>query len=110
MANEFGPSQRQRRKIRFTAGGAGALAVAMLLSACGSGTSTAKPGTSTTPTTSGTTAPVVKTLGNGVTKTTIKIGVGLIDYDTIKDVPDLASIRLHQQEIYEAFIKDINDR
>jgi ABC-type branched-subunit amino acid transport system substrate-binding protein len=82
----------------------------MLLSACGSGTSTAKPANSTTPTTSGTTAPVVKTLGNGVTKTTIKIGIGLIDYDTIKDVPELASIRLHQQEIYEAFIKDINDK
>ncbi|HTK17019.1 MAG TPA: ABC transporter substrate-binding protein [Acidimicrobiia bacterium] len=106
MAN--GPSRRKRRKIRFTAAGAGALAVAMVLSACGSGTSTAKPG-DTTQTTSGTTAPVVKTLGNGVTKTTIKIGIGLIDYDTIKDVPDLPSVRLHQQEIYEAFIKDINE-
>jgi len=52
---------------------------------------------------------VVKTLGNGVTAKTIKIGVGLIDYDTIKDVPDLSSIRLYQTEIYQAFIKDIND-
>jgi ABC-type branched-subunit amino acid transport system substrate-binding protein len=106
MAN--GPSRCKRRQIRFTATGAAALAVAMVLSACGSGTSTAKPG-ATTQTTSGTTAPVVKTLGNGVTAKTIKIGVGLIDYDTIKDVPDLASIRLYQTDIYNAFIKDINE-
>ena len=59
--------------------------------------------------TSGTTAPVVKTLGTGVTKRSIKLGVGLIDYDTIKDVhrprPDPAA----PEEIYTAFIKNIND-
>jgi len=99
-----------QRRIRLTAAGAGALAIALVLSACGSGTSTAKPGDgSTTPSTSGTTAAVVKTLGNGVTKTSIKLGIGLIDFDSIKDVPDLASIRLRQQEIYQAFIDYINE-
>src|SRR5580765_6814603 len=101
---------RGRRRIRWSAAGAGALAIAMVLSACGSGTSTAKPGdSSTTPTTSGTTAVVVKTLGKGVTATTVKLGIGLIDYDSIKDVPDLAEIRLHQQEIYQGFIDYINE-
>jgi len=99
----------ERRNIRMTAAAAGALAVALVLSACGSGTSTAKPQASTTPSTSGTTAPVVKTLGNGVTAKEIKIGVGLIDYDTIKDVPDLAEVRLQQQEIYDYFFDYIND-
>ena len=109
MAGHF--EQRQfgrRRNIRLTAAGAGALAVALVLSACGSGTSTAKP-KDTTPTTSGTTQPVVKTLGTGVTKDTIKIGIGLVDYDAIKDVPDLTEIRLQQQEIYQGFIDYINE-
>ncbi len=111
MATHFGQRRRfgQRRNLRLTAAGVGALVVAMVLSACGSGTSTAKPGSTTTPSASSTTFKVVRTLGNGVTKDSIKIGVGLIDYDTIKDVPDLASIRLHQQEIYDAFFKDINE-
>jgi ABC-type branched-subunit amino acid transport system substrate-binding protein len=116
MATRFGgqftvqcTNRYRRRRIRSTAAGAGVLALALVLSACGSGTSTAKPPSSTTPSKSTTTFKVVKTLGNGVTKDSIKIGVGLIDYDTIKDVPDLSSIRLHQQEIYTDFIKYIND-
>ena len=96
MAGHFGKRQfRRPRNIRLTAAGAAALAVALVLSACGSGTSTAKP-KDTTPTTSGTTQPVVKKLGIGVTDDTIKIGIGLVDYDSIKDVPDLTEIRLRQ--------------
>jgi hypothetical protein len=108
MAIQFGPTRCKRPILRLTT--AGALAVALLVSACGSGTEKADPGASTTPSTSGTTAPVVKKLGNGVTANEIKIGIGLIDYDTIKDVPDLAEVRLEQQEIYEGFIKEINDK
>ena len=69
------------------AAGAGALAIALVLSACGSGTSTAKPPSSTKPSASSTTFKVVQTLGNGVTGvTTIKIGVSaFVDFDAIKD-------------------------
>jgi hypothetical protein len=108
MAGHFERPQFGRRHIRLTAAGAAALAIALVLSACGSGTSTAKP-KDTTPTTSGTTQPVVKTLGTGVTNDTIKIGVGLVDYDAIKDVPEVTEVRLHQQEIYQAFIDNINE-
>src|SRR5438552_3765230 len=52
---------------------------------------------------------VSKTLGIGVTKDTIKIGVGLIDYDLIKDIPDLTEIRLNQQQIYQAFFDYFNE-
>jgi hypothetical protein len=112
MAGQHGHRQfRQGRKMRLTAAGVGALVIALVLSACGSGTSTGKAADTnpSTPSSSGTTAPVVKKLGNGVTKTTIKLGVGLIDYDSIKDVPDLPSIRLGQQQIYQAFIDNINE-
>ena len=109
MAGHFGKRQfRRPRNIRLTSAGAAALAVALVLSACGSGTSTAKP-KDTTPTTSGTTQPVVKKLGIGVTDDTIKIGIGLVDYDSIKDVPDLTEIRLRQEEIYRGFIDYINE-
>ena len=114
MAGHFGQRQFGRRQlgrwgnIRLTAAGAAALAIALVLGACGSGTSTAKP-KDTTPTTSGTTQPVVETLGTGVTKDAIKIGVGLVDYDSIKDVPEVTEVRLHQQEIYQAFIDYINE-
>ena len=89
---------------------AGAVAVALVFAACGSGT-TKKTGTTkpTTPGSGNTTAPVSKTLGKGVTKTEIKIGVGLIDYDLIKDVPDLTEIRLNQQAIYQGFFDYINE-
>ena len=109
MATRIGHIEHKRRTFRSTAAAVGALVIALVLSACGSGTSTAKPGDTTTPNSSGTTVPVLKKLGNGVTKDSIKLGIGLIDFDTIKDVPDLAQIRLHQQEIYTAFIKDINE-
>ena len=49
------------------------------LAACGSGTSTAKSPSSTTPA-SGATAPVVKTLGDGVTADAIKVGITLVDF------------------------------
>ena len=107
MAGQFGQRRfGHRRSIRFTAGVA-VLAVTMGLTACGSGTKTAKPN-DTTPTTSGTTQPVLKTLGTGVTKTTVKIGVGLVDFDAIKDVPEVTQVRLQQEQIYQAYIDYIN--
>ena len=99
----------QRRPIRSTALGAGALAIALVLSACGSGTTSKTADTNpSTPTSTGTTQPVVKAYGVGVTKDTVKIGVGLVDYDAIKDVPEVSEVRLYQTQIYQAFIDYIN--
>jgi len=81
----------------------GVLLAALAVSACGSGTSTAKP-QNTTP---GSTTPTDTTLGVGVTNDSIKLGITLVDFDCIKQYTD--TIRLGQTPVYEAFIKYIND-
>jgi len=81
---------------------AGVLLAALAVSACGSGTSTAKP-KSTAP---GATLPADTSLADGVTADSIKLGIALVDFDCIKQYTD--SIRLGQRAVYEAFIKDIN--
>jgi ABC-type branched-subunit amino acid transport system substrate-binding protein len=82
----------------------GVLLAALTASACGSGTSTAKP-KSTTP---GSTTPTDTSIADGVTANSIKLGIALVDFDCIKQYTD--SIRLGQQAVYEAFIKDMNDK
>src|SRR5664279_2185362 len=42
----------------------------------------------------------------GVTSKTIKVGVVLVDYGCVKQFVD--SIRVKQQQVYEAYISDIN--
>ena len=84
---------------------AGVLLAALAASACGSGTSTAKPGNNTTP---GSTTPQDTSTGVGVTPTSIKLGIALVNFDCIKQYTD--SIRLGQQAVYDAYIKDINDK
>ena len=46
------------------------------------------------------------TSARGVTPTTVKVGIALVDYDCIKQFVD--SIRVNQQQVYQAFIDDIN--
>ena len=81
----------------------GVLLAALAVSACGSGTSTAK----SPDTTPGSTTPTDTKLGVGVTNDSIKLGISLVDFDCIKQYTD--TIRLGQTAVYEAFIKDIND-
>ena len=50
----------------------------------------------------------MKSYGPGVTADTVKIGVTLINYDLIKDLPDVSEVRLDQQAIYQAFIDNVN--
>ena len=66
----------------------GVLLAALAVSACGSGTSTAKQ-QNTTP---GSTTPTDTKLGVGVTKDSIKLGISLVDFDCIKQYTD--TIRL----------------
>jgi ABC-type branched-subunit amino acid transport system substrate-binding protein len=108
MTQEVGSTPRGRARhpwrLRGLVGGIALAAV--VLSACGSGGSTAKSSSSTTPG-SGTQA-VVKTLGTGVTADSVKVGITLVDFDCIKQYTD--TIRLGQEAVYGAFIKDINDK
>jgi ABC-type branched-subunit amino acid transport system substrate-binding protein len=76
--------------------------VLVLLVACGSDSKEGKDGTNTS------TAPVAQdtSLGTGVTETTVKIGVSLIQFDCIKQFTD--TIRTDQESYYKAFADDIN--
>jgi ABC-type branched-subunit amino acid transport system substrate-binding protein len=48
----------------------------------------------------------VKTLGQGVTATTIKIGIALVDFKCIE--PYIQTTRVDEYKVYQAFIDDIN--
>jgi hypothetical protein len=101
-------ARSHRRNGRRIAAGAGALVIAMLPAACGSGTSPTTSGTTTPATGSTTSPPVSKTLGPGVTATTIKLGVALVDFKCIAQFTDLLRTKPEQLEIYGAYIKNIN--
>jgi ABC-type branched-subunit amino acid transport system substrate-binding protein len=81
--------------------------VALATAACGSSSKTVAPppaGSSTT-----TTVHVVsKAPGTGVTATSIKLGISLVDFKCIEQFVD--SVRLTQQEVYQAYVSDINDK
>ena len=72
---------------------------ATLLASCSSGAKT----TSTTTASSGQST----TLGVGVTAKTIKVGVSLVDFSCIQQFVN--QIRVNQNEIYNDFIKYVND-
>ncbi|MGO9873647.1 MAG: ABC transporter substrate-binding protein [Acidimicrobiia bacterium] len=80
---------------------------ALVLSACGSGTTSAKASPQTAPTT-GPNAPIDKTLGNGVSATSIKIGVALVDFTQIEQFTDLIRTKAEQKQIYQIYINNIN--
>jgi ABC-type branched-subunit amino acid transport system substrate-binding protein len=101
-------SVRGRRAGHERTGGllTGILVAALALAACGSGGTSARASSTTTPGSG--TAQVVKSLGPGVTAGSIKVGITLVDFDCIKAYTD--TIREGQQAVYAAFIKDINDK
>ena len=82
------------------------LVVAVLLAACGSGTKSSTPTTSPSSGSTGSNAPISKTLGTGVTDNTIKIGVALVDFKCI--APYIQTTRIDEYKVYDAFIADIN--
>jgi ABC-type branched-subunit amino acid transport system substrate-binding protein len=80
--------------------------VALTFAACAGSKPAANPsgGASTK---SGTTPHVVSmALGTGVTATTVKVGVALVDFNCVKQFVN--SIRVNQEQIYRAYIDDIN--
>jgi hypothetical protein len=107
------PRAIRRRRSAYLACG---LALSVTLAACGSSSKTSTPnsdGSSTTQqTVSITTGPKNTTpestdVGQGVTATSVKLGVVLVDYKAIAQFIDFA--RGDQQKIYQAFVDDINN-
>jgi hypothetical protein len=90
------------RRGRFHAGLAIGVTAALLFAACGSSGSSK----SGAPTTKGGTLPQSTTLGQGVTVTTIKLGVVIVDYKSIASFIDFT--RGNQQQAYQVEIDDIN--
>ena len=78
---------------------------ASALSGCGSGVSKAQ----TTSTTAANT-PIDKTLGNGVSATSIRVGVALVDFTEIEQFTDLIRTKAEQKQIYQIYIDNINAR
>jgi ABC-type branched-subunit amino acid transport system substrate-binding protein len=107
MENSQGSVQRGRARRSWRTKGlvAGVAVAAMVLSACGSGGSS-KSGSTTTPPTAS--AKVVKVYGPGVTADSVKVGITLVNFDLIKDLPDVSEVRLDQEKIYQAYIDYIN--
>ena len=96
-----------RRKYQL--GTALLLVLAILSVACGSTKSKTASGSSTTGSgSSGTTGgvPAATGLGPGVTATTVKLGVPLVDFNCIK--PFVDSVRVQQQQTYQLYIDNIN--
>jgi ABC-type branched-subunit amino acid transport system substrate-binding protein len=78
------------------------LLVMLLCVACG--TSTKK--TTSSGGTTGSTGQASKALGQGVTPTTVKLGVAMVDFNCIK--PFVEGVQIQQQEMYKLYIDDIN--
>jgi hypothetical protein len=87
--------------------GIGLAALAIASTACGSGSPKGAPPTSTSTVGSGATAADVPGVGTGVTATTIKLGVSLIDYKCVEAYVD--SIYVDQETMWGYFINNIND-
>ena len=92
-------ADRRRRRHPATVGAALLVAVSVL-GACGSGGHTTSAAT-TTAVPSESAAP-----GAGVTATSIKIGISLLNFSCIESFTD--SIRIGEQAVYQAFIDNIN--
>jgi len=78
--------------------------VLTFLAACGSGTKTPAPTTTSKSATGN--APISKTLARGVTADTIRIGIALVDFKCIE--PYISYTRVDEYKVYDAFIANIN--
>lgn len=100
---------RRRRSRSFLALLVG-LACTVALAACGSSSKPASsPGTTNATSPGGGTAPQSTSLGQGVTDTSVKLGVVLIDYNNSVISANIDFTRGDQQKIFQAFIDDVNN-
>jgi hypothetical protein len=84
-----------------------ALLLTLVAAACGSTKKTAAPAAPVGQAPATTTTAVPQDLGQGVTATTIKLGVALVDFTCIQQFVD--SIRVNQQQVYQSFIDGVNN-
>lgn len=82
------------------------MTVALVGVSCGSGTSSKASSPTTTAAANSPAAPVSKTLGQGVTATSIRIGFVLIDYSTV--VQFIHNTAGNQVQTYQVFVNDLN--
>jgi hypothetical protein len=104
--------QASRRMPRTVAFLAGASALALALSACGSSSKPAADSSTTTTgggAVTGTTAPQTTDLGTGVTADKVKVGIVLINYDNDIIKANIDFKRGDQKAIFQAFVDDINN-
>lgn len=80
--------------------------MAALTCALFAGAACSSPSKVPSPPTGGAAAQHSTALGTGVTPTTVKIGVALVDFSCIEQFVD--SIRVNQDRVYQAFIDDVN--
>ena len=71
------------------------LCAAVVLAACSSSSTSSSGG-----------APASNALGSGVTATTVKVGVALVDFTCVEQFTN--SIRVNQNQVYQAFINYVN--
>jgi hypothetical protein len=79
--------------------------VVALAAACSSAKPHVTTATTSGSTTTSATVPVTP-LGTGVTATTVKIGIALVDFKCIQQFQDI--IRTNQQQVYQDFFNDVN--
>jgi ABC-type branched-subunit amino acid transport system substrate-binding protein len=83
------------------------LLAAVIFTACGSGTPSST-STSKTTSTTGSTAPIDHTLGHGVSASSIRMGVALVDFAQIARFTDTIRTNAEQRQIYQIFFDDLN--
>jgi hypothetical protein len=81
-------------------------ALALISAGCSSGGKATHAGGAGSTTSSTPSHVISQVLGTGVTATTIKLGVSLVDFSCVEQY--VQSIRLNQQQVFQAYIDNIN--
>src|SRR5689334_23160395 len=96
------------RRIGGRTGVAVCTALMIMSAACGSSKSSSGGGNGSTTTTSFVPLPKSTKPGNGVTATSIKVGVALIDFSQIRQFTDTIRSEAEQKQIYQIYIDNVN--
>jgi ABC-type branched-subunit amino acid transport system substrate-binding protein len=81
-------------------------ALALISAGCSSGGKATHAGGAGSTTSSTPSHVISQVLGTGVTATTIKLGISLVDFSCVEQY--VQSIRLNQQQVFQAYIDNIN--
>jgi hypothetical protein len=98
-------AESRRRTHRFAV--AATVVIALVAAGCSSKSSSTSAGDTSPSTKPGQTTTPVPGTGPGVTNTSIKLGIAMVNFNCIKDFVD--ELRPKQQAAYQAFVDDINE-